>query len=60
MGASNAAPPLDATTVNFVFEVLFPPRSPDPRDPEREIWMKAGETRAALRLRTILQAQERN
>lgn len=26
-------------------EVMFPPRPPDPRDPDREVWMKAGERR---------------
>lgn len=26
-------------------DALYPPRCPDPRDSEREVWMKAGERR---------------
>ena len=32
---------------------MVPPRCPDPRDPEREVWMKAGERR----LVEVLQAK---
>lgn len=54
----HAVPPLDATTIACL-EQLFPDRSPDPRDSEREIWMKAGEARAVRHLRNLLNKQER-
>lgn len=35
----------------------FPERCPDPADSEREIWMKAGERRFVLWLKSQLQLQ---
>ena len=35
---------IDRATVELLDE-LFPPRAPDPKDTEREVWMKAGERR---------------
>lgn len=52
-------PPLDGPTINYMDKV-FPERSPDPRDTEREVWMKAGERRAVKHLLNLLQQQERN
>lgn len=56
---SQAVPPLDAATIDHM-EHLFPARSPDPRDDDREIWMKAGEARAVRHMRNLLEKQERN
>lgn len=53
----DTVPPLDAKTIEYM-ERLFPERCPDPKDSEREIWMKAGERRAAIRLRNLLNRQE--
>lgn len=39
---------------------IFPERSPDPKDSEREVWMKAGERRVVIHLLTKLQAQEQD
>lgn len=42
-----------------LLETLYPARPPDPKDSDREIWLKAGERRLAdtLRLR-LAQAEE--
>ncbi len=32
---------------------LYPEQSPDPRDPEREVWMKAGERRLVRKLNAM-------
>lgn len=53
----DTVPPLDATTIAYM-ERLYPERCPDPRDSDREIWMKAGERRAVVHLRNLLQKQE--
>lgn len=37
---------------------LYPARPPDPKDPDREIWMKAGERRLVDVLRAKLQEAE--
>lgn len=52
-------PHLDKGTVEFMAR-LFPAQCPDPDDSEREIWMKAGEARAALHMTNLLDKQERN
>lgn len=36
-----------------MLDAMYPPRPPDPKDTEREIWMKAGERR----LVEVLQAK---
>lgn len=54
----HAVPPLDGTTIDHM-EKLFPARSPDPSDPEREVWMKAGEHRAVRHMRNLINKQER-
>lgn len=54
----DAVPPLDAKTVEYM-ERIYPERSPDPQDSDREVWMKAGERRATVHLRNLLQKQER-
>lgn len=51
-------PSLDRQTVEFALDCA-PDRCPDPNDTEREIWMKTGERRLAVRLRTILNKQEK-
>ena len=53
----NNIPPLDARTVEAIAEMV-PERCPDPRDTEREIWMKAGERRLVLRLLAIVMKQQ--
>lgn len=53
----NHVPPLDSGTVEYM-ERLFPARSPDPADTEREIWMKAGEWRAVRHMRNLLNKQD--
>lgn len=40
-------------------EQLYPEKCPDPKDSEREIWMKAGERRVVKVLIAKLQATER-
>lgn len=50
-------PALDRTTVELALS-LAPDRCPKPEDSEREIWMKAGERRLAVRLNAILIKQE--
>lgn len=52
-------PPLDRPTVDFALR-LAPDRCPNPKDTEREIWMKAGERRLAVHLDNILKQQESN
>lgn len=52
-------PELDRGTVEFALRAA-PERCPDPRDSDREIWMKAGERRLALLLQSILMKQEKN
>lgn len=37
---------------------LFPQRCPDPKDPEREIWMKAGERRVVEFLMAVSRSQQ--
>lgn len=39
-------------------ESLYPARPPDPKDSEREIWMKAGERRAVEVLKAKYQEAE--
>ena len=40
-------------------ESLYPAKAPDPRDSDREIWMKAGERRLVETLQAkLLQAEE--
>jgi hypothetical protein len=40
-------------------EGLYPARPPDPKDTEREIWMKAGECRLVSVLKSkLLEAEE--
>lgn len=50
-------PPLDQVTIDFL-DRIYPERSPDPKDSEREIWMKAGERRLVRHLLNLLQKQE--
>jgi hypothetical protein len=42
-------PTLSADLIRELNE-SYPERSPDPRDSEREVWMKAGERRAVRHL----------
>jgi len=37
---------------------VAPAKCPNPADPEREIWMKAGEHRLATKLQNLLKQQE--
>lgn len=53
----NTPPPLDRLTVEWGLTIA-PEKCPNPADTEREIWMKAGERRLALKLQAILQKQE--
>lgn len=59
MAAASSRPPLDRLTVEFAL-TLAPAACPNPNDTEREIWMKAGEHRLAVKLKTHLEQQERN
>lgn len=53
----NTPPPLDRQTVDWALSIA-PEKCPDPRDTEREIWMKAGERRLAIKLLNRLQKQD--
>lgn len=53
----NTAPTIHQPTVEYM-ETVFPERSPDPSDSEREVWMKAGERRAVRHLRNLLNKQD--
>jgi hypothetical protein len=39
---------------------MYPHRCPDPKDPEREIWMKAGERRVVDVLRSKFNEAQEN
>ena len=53
-----STPPLDRTTIEHGLK-LFPNQCPSSSDPEREIWMKAGERRAMEKLKCMLDQQEK-
>ena len=53
----NPVPAIHEPTVEYM-ETVFPERSPDPADSEREVWMKAGERRAVRHLRNLLNKQD--
>lgn len=50
-------------TADQVVELLnqrFPDRCPDPKDPEREVWMKAGERRVVQWLLELRRRRDDN
>lgn len=49
--------PIDRATVELLDE-MFPHRAPDPKDSEREVWMKAGKREIVDWLLITLQAQD--
>jgi hypothetical protein len=51
--------PLDPDFIHFL-DRRFPERCPDPRDTDREVWMKAGERRVVAWLLSLLRQQEEN
>lgn len=57
MTLKDTFPPLDRPTVEVALD-LAPDRCPNPKEDEREIWMKAGERRLAVRLLSLLENQE--
>ncbi len=57
MSQEQQVPPIAAEVIAWL-ERLFPDRCPDPKDSEREVWMKSGEQRVIRKLRLELKRQE--
>jgi hypothetical protein len=57
MSQEQQVPPIPADVIDWL-DRLYPEKCPDPKDAEREIWMKSGERRLVRRLRLELQRQE--
>jgi hypothetical protein len=53
------APPISKELVEHMAR-LFPDKSPDPRDTNREVWMKAGSVEVVRKLRQLHEAQAKN
>lgn len=53
----NQIPPISDALLDFL-EAAYPERCADPKDTDREIWMKAGERRLVARLRHVSARQQ--
>lgn len=50
-------PPINRPLLEWL-DQAFPEKCPDPKDTEREIWLKAGERRLVMKLRGHYNKQE--
>ncbi|RUT86783.1 MULTISPECIES: hypothetical protein [unclassified Mesorhizobium] len=57
MSQEQQVPPIPADVIDWL-DRLYPEKCADPKDADREIWMKSGERRLVRRLRLELQRQE--
>jgi hypothetical protein len=57
MSQEQQVPPISAEVIAWL-DRLYPEKCPDPKDTEREIWMKAGERRLVRHLRLQHNRQE--
>jgi len=53
----HAVPPIGEALLNYL-DTVYPEQCADPRDSDREIWMKAGERRLVQRLRNLCTRQD--
>jgi hypothetical protein len=56
---STIPPPIDPATVEWL-DALFPERCPDPADSERAVWMAVGARQVVRKIRSIMEAQQKN
>ncbi|TIQ65461.1 MAG: hypothetical protein E5X41_14985 [Mesorhizobium sp.] len=57
MSQEQHVPPIPADVIEWL-DRLYPEKCADPKDADREIWMKAGERRLVRRLKLELKRQE--
>lgn len=57
MSQEQHVPPIPADVIEWL-DRLYPEKCADPKDTDREIWMKAGERRLVRRLKLDLKRQE--
>lgn len=53
-------PPIISNELIAYLQSVYPERSPDPQDSDREIWMKAGASRVIRDLVDLKRVQEEN